>query len=868
MGENRFFYVESKSFEIVKNAIELSLIERSRNHFSIVTMGFVAALWLFDVLLEVAKLSNDQNLFRSFREGNKIFVLQKQRNGKGRFVTISALGDSKSKGYVIISEGRDACGWHGLSQEINNIMAAQNHGNREVNQHRPQSRHLTVQGNQDPNMVKESRTFKEAVTQGDMPNILIGIAGNQGLCISVNLRSPVVEFCQPEDAITQKLVHWVSLQQEAIESDVDDDVGDFEGEVLGLENGFDSVGALSSCEAVGSFEGNGNELSMVLAEEKETSGGLNDRGKRLCIKNLIQDWQADIIYLQETKLKLITDPLVRSLWRCRYVDWLFLGSSGASGGILLMWDSRVVEKIEGAVGYFSVSCKFKNVEDQQVRMFTGVYGPNINSDRRLMWDELAGIRNWWDVPWCLGGDFNMVRFPVERVGSANFSTSMHDFSDFISSNGLIDIPLTMCIIQKRLDRLNSDHFPIALECGNIQKRRRPFRFENMWLMAEGEPEKWNETEFGNVNVQKKTLLAGLRKLDVVADARPLSAEEKGKGEQLAVDLEKFRVVFSRVLEAFRQGDPLSPMLFVIVMEAFSRLIVKATGAGMLTGFSMGSIDSDPLEVSHLLFANDTLIFFGEVPCIEELADILGCKTSKLPMKYLGAKFKAKDIWNSIVEKMERRLAGWKRIYLSKGGRLTLIKSTLSNLPTYFFISSFLFQLMWLIGLKKSRGTSYGGTSEEVAKFHLVKWDMVCSPYSHGGLAIKNLRRFNEALLGKWLWRFGVERDAFWRKVIMVKYGSLDGGWMSKAPSGLYGVGLWKFIQSRWVNFSKFVTFEVGDGSLIRFWDDVWCGEEPLKLAYPELYRIACVKDGLVADFVQCRGHDVHWEVTFTRLAQD
>jgi hypothetical protein len=180
MGENRFFYVESKSFEIVKNAIELSIIERSRNHFSIVTMGFVAALWLRDVLLEVAKLSNDQNLFRSFREGNKIFVLQKQRNGKGRFVTITALGDSKSKGYVIIPEGRDACGWHGLSQEINNIMAAQNHGNREVNQRRPQSRHLTVQGNQVPNMVKESRTFKEAVTQGDMPNIAIGIAGNQG----------------------------------------------------------------------------------------------------------------------------------------------------------------------------------------------------------------------------------------------------------------------------------------------------------------------------------------------------------------------------------------------------------------------------------------------------------------------------------------------------------------------------------------------------------------------------------------------------------------------------------------------------------------------------------------------------------------
>jgi hypothetical protein len=82
-----------------------------------------------------------------------------------------------------------------------------------------------------------------------------------------------------------------------------------------------------------------------------------------------------------------------------------------------------------------------------------------------------------------------------------------------------------------------------------------------------------------------------------------------------------------------------------------------------------------------------LVQVGEVPLLEELADILGCKTSTLPMKYLGlplgASFKLKNIWNPIVEKLERRLAGWKRLYLSKGGQLTLIKSTLSNLPTYF-----------------------------------------------------------------------------------------------------------------------------------------------------------------------------------------
>ena len=70
-----------------------------------------------------------------------------------------------------------------------------------------------------------------------------------------------------------------------------------------------------------------------------------------------------------------------------------------------------------------------------------------------------------------------------------------------------------------------------------------------------------------------------------------------------------------------------------------------------------------------------------------LANILQCRVGRLPMKYLGVSlgtsFKSATIWNPILEKMEKKLFGWKRLYLSKGGRLMLIKSTLSSLPTYF-----------------------------------------------------------------------------------------------------------------------------------------------------------------------------------------
>ena len=61
------------------------------------------------------------------------------------------------------------------------------------------------------------------------------------------------------------------------------------------------------------------------------------------------------------------------------------------------------------------------------------------------------------------------------------------------------------------------------------------------------------------------------------------------------------------------------------------------------------------------------------------------------------------------------------------------------------------------------------------------------------LAIRDLRRFNRALLGKWLWRYGTEREALWRQVVDVKYGSMWGGWCTNVGRGSYGVSLWKTI---------------------------------------------------------------------------
>ena len=67
--------------------------------------------------------------------------------------------------------------------------------------------------------------------------------------------------------------------------------------------------------------------------------------------------------------------------------------------------------VESVGFFFSVSCKFKNVGDHFEWAFSGVYVPNSNRKRHKMWEELTGLISWWDLPWCLGVDFNIVRFP-------------------------------------------------------------------------------------------------------------------------------------------------------------------------------------------------------------------------------------------------------------------------------------------------------------------------------------------------------------------------------------------------------------------------------------------------------------------------
>ena len=87
--------------------------------------------------------------------------------------------------------------------------------------------------------------------------------------------------------------------------------------------------------------------------------GANDKEKRKLIKDVIKTQKADLVCLQETKLQEMTSAIVRSLGVGRCLEWGALNSRGAA----VFWDNRVLQLEEMEVGNYSISCRFKNVED-------------------------------------------------------------------------------------------------------------------------------------------------------------------------------------------------------------------------------------------------------------------------------------------------------------------------------------------------------------------------------------------------------------------------------------------------------------------------------------------------------------------------
>ena len=148
-----------------------------------------------------------------------------------------------------------------------------------------------------------------------------------------------------------------------------------------------------------------------------------------------------------------------------------------------------------------------------------------------------------------------------------------------------------------------------------------------------------------------------------------------------------------------------------------------------------------------------ILLVGRVENLEVLALEFGYKAGVLPSTYLGlplgAPHKFVAVWDGVEERLRKKLAMWKRQFISKGGRITLIQSTLYSMPIYFMSLLCIPRVVRLRFEQIQRDFLWGGGALE-RKPHPIKWTTVCSDKRVGGLGVRSLSTFNRALSCKWI----------------------------------------------------------------------------------------------------------------------
>ncbi|GKC43379.1 RNA-directed DNA polymerase, eukaryota [Tanacetum coccineum] len=164
-------------------------------------------------------------------------------------------------------------------------------------------------------------------------------------------------------------------------------------------------------------------------------------------------------------------------------------------------------------------------------------------------------------------------------------------------------------------------------------------------------------------------------------------------------------------KGLKQGDPLSPFLFLLIMESLHISFQRVVDAGMFQGIKIGGL----VNLSHMFYADDA-VFVGEwsesnLSSVSSAAFKLGCLVFKTPFLYLGSYVGGEmhrfQSWDDIVDRVRRRLSKWKMKMLSIGGRLTLVKSVLGSMPI-FHMSMFKVPTGTLRTLESIRGKFFNG----------------------------------------------------------------------------------------------------------------------------------------------------------------
>ncbi|GKC20563.1 RNA-directed DNA polymerase, eukaryota, reverse transcriptase zinc-binding domain protein [Tanacetum coccineum] len=347
----------------------------------------------------------------------------------------------------------------------------------------------------------------------------------------------------------------------------------------------------------------------------------------------------------------------------------------------------------------------------------------------------------------------------------------------------------------------------------------------------------------------------------------------------------------------KQGDPLAPYLFIIIMESLHLSFSRVIEAGIFTGIKIDSSTT----LSHLFYADDA-VFIGEwsrgnltgimhtLRCFSllsglsinlkksqllgvgipesqvlEAATLIGCSVLHTPFKYLGImvgeNMSSIRAWDETVNKLKMSLSSWKLKTLSIGGRLTLLKSVLGSTPIYN-MSLFKVPKAVLKSMESIRRNFFNGIRDGEKKIAWVSWSKVLASKSNGGLGVSSFYALNRGLLFKWIWRFLSRDQSLWAQVIHALHGS-NTSTLSASYSSLWSsiIKECNALKSQGLDLISHCKIRVGNGMSTSFWHDQWLGDSCLRLSYPRLFalennKVCSVAAKMSAPFVSSLRRDV------------
>jgi hypothetical protein len=306
----------------------------------------------------------------------------------------------------------------------------------------------------------------------------------------------------------------------------------------------------------------------------------------------------------------------------------------------------------------------------------------------------------------------------------------------------------------------------------------------------------------------------------------------------------------------RQGDPISPYLFLICAEAFSSMLNKADQEGKLEGIR---ICKKSPSFNHLLFADDSLILLKvteesahhlqntlklyeessgqtinvdkssivftkntKVSDKKKMMDTLKITSEGRNSKYLGlpafvGKSK-KRTFNYIKEKIWSRLQGWKEKLLSKAGKEILIKACAQAIPIYamtcFDITKSLCE-----EINSVISRFWWAQQDKDNKIHWLGWEKLTRTKREGGLGYKDLYAFNLAMLAKQGWRLLTKPGSLCARVMKAKYYPDTSVLQAEYQAGISYA--WRSVLKGINLLKKGIIKRVGDGTTINIWQDPW-----------------------------------------------